>query len=276
MTILLKYIFIVTILTSFVYGEIKQNITLAPLPIKNTASSIQDFLPLQTYLEENLNTSVKCIHKNSYQDIINAFKNGQIDIAYLGPLPFKALEQQYSHIKPIASIKQNNGTSSYRCVLTKFKNDPIDTSKPIKVALTQPLSTCGFYMTDSLLKEKLGVNLKKQKFKYLMSHSNAILSVLDGENIIAGVKDTVASQYATVGMEVVAQSKPLPGFVLVANTKTLTQKDIMKIQNSLLNIDSKTYSTWKGIFSKGFIEVDMNQYNTFEVDFNDIPLEGNM
>ena len=225
---------------------------------------------------EKLSIKIKYIHKNNYQDIINSFKDESLDIAYVGPLPFKALQQQYPYIKPIASVQQNNGTTKYRCVLTKFKKDTIDINKPITVALTQPLSTCGFYMTDKLLKEHLNIELKEQKFQYLMSHTKAILSVLGGENIIAGAKDTIVLKHKTVGMEVIAQSEPLPGLILVANTRTLSAKQIKQIKQTILNLESTTYKKWKGIFSKGFRKVDINQYDAFTVDFNDIPLEGNM
>ena len=275
MLIFLKYISIVTLIATFGYAEIKQTITFAPLPIKNSTKNIQDFLPLNSYLEKKLSIKTKYIHKNNYQDIINSFKNGEIDIAYLGPLPFKALQQQYPHLKAMVSIKQNNKTTKYKCVLTKFKKDTIDTTKPIKIALTQPLSTCGFYMTNILLKEYLNIKLKEQKFQYLMSHTNAILSVTAGENTIAGVKDTIASKHKTIGMEVIAQSKPLAGFVLVANTKTLSTKDIKLIEETILNIDSKIYKSWQGIFSNGFLKVNIDQYKAFNIDFNDIPLEGN-
>lgn len=271
----LKYILIVSIVMPIaLLSENKKIINFSPLPITNTSKSIQDFLPLTSYLEKSLDISIKYLHYKNYQNIIDGFTTGTIDIAYLGPLPFIALQREYPHIKPIATINQKNGSSNYKCVLTKFKKDTIDTTKPLKVALTQPLSTCGYFMTDKLLKSNLSIELNKQKFKYYMSHTNAILSVTAGENLIAGVKDSVASRHQTIGMEIIAQSDLLPGFLLVANTKTLSNKQIEQVKQSLFNLPEESFKKWKGIFSHGFTNTDLKQYNTIEIDFDKIPLKG--
>jgi len=264
------------LLNMALYAQKKDSIYFSPLPLKNTAKNIQDFLPLTSYLEEKINTRIKYIHKNNYKDIIEDFEEGKIDIAYLGPLPYIALKKKYPFIKPIATIKQNNGTTKYRCVLTKFKSDTIDISKPIKVALTQPLSTCGYYMTQELLKQNLQVELKEQQFSYKMSHSNAILSVLEGNYILAGVKDTIAKKYKSVGMEIIAQSEPLAGFLLVGNLKTLSLEQIKQLKKEILNIEPSTYKKWSGVFSNGFIKTNTNEYDLINVEFNNIPLKGNI
>jgi len=276
MSILLKQIFIIVIIPLVLFAQDKTTLNFSPLPIKNTSKNIQDFLPLTSYLENELNLTIKYSHHQNYQDIINDLKAGKIDIAYLGPLPFIALKKEYPQIKLLATINQNNGSTQYRCVLTKFKHDQIDTTIPIKVALTQPLSTCGYYMTQKLLKENLGLELKEQKYDYTMSHSNAILSTLEGNYIVAGAKDSIAEKHKTLGMEIIAKSDPLPGFVLVANLQTISPEQFKSLQNTILNIDKNQYKKWKGLFSKGFSTPKEKEYENFDIDFNDIPLEGNM
>lgn len=276
MSILLKQIFIIVIIPLVLFAQDKTTLNFSPLPIKNTSKNIQDFLPLTSYLENELNLTIKYSHHQNYQDIINDLKTGKIDIAYLGPLPFIALKKEYPQIKLLATINQNNGSTQYRCVLTKFKHDQIDTTIPIKVALTQPLSTCGYYMTQKLLKENLGLELKEQKYDYTMSHSNAILSTLEGNYIAAGAKDSIAEKHKTLGMEIIAKSDPLPGFVLVANLQTISPEQFKSLQNTILNIDKDQYKKWKGLFSKGFSTPKEKEYENFDIDFNDIPLEGNM
>lgn len=274
---LLKYIAIITIVTSLsLFGQNKTTLVFSPLPLTSASKNIQEFLPLTSYLEKKLDLSIKYTHQRNYQDIINGFKSGTIDIAYVGPLPFIALQKEYPQIKPIITINKNNGSSQYRCVLTKFKHDHIDTTMPIKVALTQPLSTCGYYMTQKLLKNNLSLDLKEQKYSYQMSHSDAILSVLEGTHILAGAKDSIVNKHKTLGMEVIAKSDPLPGFVLIVNTQTLSLKQISALENTILNIEKEDYKKWKGIFSNGFSIPNIKEYKNFKIDFNDIPLEGNM
>lgn len=273
---LLKLIFVISIIPTILFSQDKTTFNFSPLPINHTSQNIQDFLPLTSYLEKELNITIQYSKHSNYQDIINNLKTGKIDIAYLGPLPFVALQKEYPHIKPIVTLKQNDGSTKYRCVLTKFKHDSIDTTLPIKVALTQPLSTCGYYMTQKLLKQHLNLNLHDQKYNYTMSHTNAILSTLKGKYIIAGAKELIAQKHKTLGMEIIAKSDPLPGFVIVVNTKTISEKQIELLQKTILDVDEKDYKQWKGIFSSGFALPDINEYNNFTIDFNDIPLEGNM
>jgi len=276
MAVVLKYIVVITITLFTLSANDKKILNFSPLPIKNTSKNIQDFLPLTSYLENKLKITIKYTHYDNYQDIISGFKNGEVDIAYLGPLPFLALKKEYSHIKPIVAINENNGLPQYRCVLTKFKHDQIDTTTPIKIALTQPLSTCGYYMTQKLLKENFTFELKEQKYSYTMSHTDAILSTLEGKYILAGAKDTVAKKHKTLGMEIIAKSDPLPGFLLVGNLQTLSEQQLDSLQQTILNIEKNHYKKWKGLFSNGFSNVNIKEYYDFDIDFNDIPLEGNM
>lgn len=273
----IKYCFVsIILLFSFADANDKQNINFAPLPMKKASKNIQDFVPMNSYLKEKLNLNTTYVYKDNYEDILNSFIKGEIDIAYLGPLPLVSLKQKYPHIKPIITFKQKNGSDKYRCVLAKFKTDSFLGKKNIKVALTQPLSTCGYFMTKKLLKDKFNIKLDEQKYHYTMSHSNAVLGTLSGEYLIAGAKDSIAKKYDSVGIEIIAKSDYLPGFSLIANTKTLSIKQIELIQKTLLEISPKLYKSWKGISAKGFIKANIHDYDVINIKSTTIPLQGNM
>ena len=254
----------------------KDIINFAPLPLEKSIKNIEEFLPMNTFLKEKLQIDIKYIYKKDYADIIKGFADGSIDIAYLGPLPYLYLKKHYKDAVPIVTFRQVNGESNYRCVLAKFKDDIIDKSQTLKIALTQPLSTCGYYITSILLSEKFDINISKQHYNYTMSHSNALIQTLEGKFILAGAKDTIAKQYETLGMEIIAQSHPLPGFSLVVNTKTLTQEQMKDIEKTLLTIPENIYKHWGGITSRGMIQSSLKEYERMKVDFDTIPLKGNM
>lgn len=263
------------VFTHAVSANDKTTINFAPLPTKNATKNIKDFLSLNSYLEENLSININYIYKKDYKDILDGFKNQTIDLAYLGPLPLILLNKQYQYVQPIVAFNNKNNTNKYRCVIAKFKTDNFDKSKPIKVALTQPLSTCGYLMTSKLLKEQFDIDLAQQQFQYTMSHTNALLSVVKGEFLLAGAKDSIAKQFASLGMEIIAQSDLLPGFSLVANKKTLSQKQINDIRDSLLSITKETYSQWNGIASNGMTKITIKDYDSLNIDI-DIPQQGNI
>ncbi|EDZ63477.1 putative ABC transporter, substrate binding protein [Sulfurimonas gotlandica GD1] len=278
MTIFIKKTFILTVfllLSTTLLSDEKRVIKFAPLPIKKASKNIEDFLPMNYYLKEKLSVDIKYVYKQDYQDILNGFKDGTIDMAYLGPLPFVSLKKEYMFVRPIITFKEKSGSSKYRCVLAKFKNDKFDKEKQIKVALTQPLSTCGYLMTSILLKDNFNIDLENQKYDYTMSHVNALISVVKGEFLIAGAKKSIAKKYESLGIEIIAQSDLLPGFSLVVNTQTLSQQQIKEIEDALLELPQEEYKSWKGITSNGIEKANMQDYDELIADF-DIPKKGNM
>jgi ABC-type phosphate/phosphonate transport system substrate-binding protein len=278
MTILAKNISIILVfllLSTTLMSNEKRVIKFAPLPTKKASKNIEDFLPMNSYLKEKLSIDIKYVYKKDYQDILNGFKDGTIDMAYLGPLPFISLKKEYMFVRPIVTFKQKSGSSKYRCVLAKFKNDKFDTQKQVKIALTQPLSTCGYLMTNILLKENFNMELKEQKYDYTMSHTNALISTVKGEFLIAGAKKSIAKKYESLGMEIIAQSRLLPGFSLVVNTQTLSKEQIKEIEDALLRLSQEEYKSWKGITANGIEKANIEDYNELNVDFH-IPKKGNM
>ena len=263
------------IFTSVASAEDKTSINFAPLSTREATNNIKEFLSMTYYLENKLSVDFNYIYKKDYKDILNGFENQTIDLAYLGPLPLITLLKKYPYIEPIVTFKNKNGSSKYRCVLAKFKNDSFDKDKPIKVALTQPLSTCGYLMTSKLLKDEFAIDLREQKYHYTMSHTSALLAVLQGDFLIAGAKDTIARQFESLGMEIIAQSDYLPGLSLVANKKTLSQKQIDDIRNSLLSIPQETIKNWEGFMSHGMTKASIKDYGTLNINV-DIPQHGNI
>ena len=264
-------IFLITLL----YAHEKGVVYFTPLPMKKAKKNIEDFLPLAEYLQEHLNIKIVFNYKSDYADILNGFKNQSIDMAFLGPLPYAILKSEYPYIKPIVSVKQKDGSVHYRCVLSKFAEDIIDKTKPLKVALTQPLSTCGYFMSKKLLKDKLNLDLKNQKYKYTMSHTNAVTGVLKGEFDLAGSTENIANKYKTLGMQIIAKSKPLPGFSIVVNTKTLSHEEINSLKNSLLGISQDDFKLWGGKIRYGLSEADEPSYRELKIGYK-IPEKGNM
>ena len=271
-----KLCFFFMLLTLVSYAKDKRTIVFSPLPTKSSFQVLKDFLPFTSYLENKLNIKIKYEYKSNYKDILDGIKNGSIDMAYLGPLPFVSLKQEYSKVRPIVTFVEKNGKHNYRCVLAKFKADKVDLSKKIKVALTQPLSTCGYFMSSILLNEKYKLDISKLSYDYKMSHDNALLSVLSGDFLLAGAKDSIAKKHSSLGIEILASSQLLPGFTLVTNNKTLEDTFINKLQNTILEIPKTVYKNWKGKGSYGFVKASHEDYGDLSVNMNEIPKVGNI
>lgn len=251
----------------------------APLPLSNTQRVFEDFSPMTQYLEKNLGEHIEFHYEKHYDTIVTLFQENKIDIAYFGPLPFVSLQKTFPAALPLVTFHESDGAQGYRCVLVKFARDRVDfTHSPrIKVALTQPLSTCGYTKTKLLLKEHYGKNLEDMLFRYVGKHDEVALSVVRGDFLVGGVKESVAHEYATLGLEIIASTEMLPGFTLVVNTQTLSASQIDTIKQTLLSTPKEIYQTWGKELSYGMSEANGALFKSLShglLEF-DVPHTGN-
>jgi len=273
---LLFFIILFSISINSYASSMKNTIIFAPLPIDKKSNTYEEFAPLFHYIEKTSGLKIKFLYEEKYSTIIEKFTHNKIDIILVGTLPYIKLNQTYKFNEPIISFKQKNGEAYYRCVVAKFGKDIINFENTLKIALTQPLSTCGYYMTNTLLKKNYKIDIEKQKYHYTMSHHNALTSVLDGDFQLAGVKSDVADDFKTLGIRTIVKSNLVPGLTLVVNTKTLSKKQIEILKNLILSIPKSTYKKWDGISKNGFIKADKKLYENMKIDFKTIPTHGNI
>ncbi len=273
-----SFVMVLLLLSSMVWVDARPLI-FAPLPLSNTQRVFEDFSPMIHYLEKHLGERIEFHYEKQYDTIVRLFQENKIDIAYFDPLPFIALHKTFQGAKPLITFHESGGTHGYRCVLVKFAGDKIDVnhSPRMKVALTQPLSTCGYIKTKFLLKEYYGKELDNMLFSYLGKHDEVALSVIRGDFLVGGVKESVAHEYATLGLEIITSTKMLPGFTLVVNTQTLTQAQIETIKHTLLSTPKEVYQTWGKELSYGMSEANATLFDALSHDaleFN-VPPHGN-
>lgn len=226
----------------------------APLPYFSNAKVLEDFLPMVNYLEEALGETIVFHYETRYDQLVTAFKENKIDIAYVGPLPLAQLQKTSSQALPIVTFHEADGQKGYRCVLVKFANDA--PMKAPTIALTQPLSTCGYVKTKELVQTAFHQDLDTLRYRYVGSHDEVALSILRGDFHSGGMKESIAKEYASLGIEIIEKTALIPGFTLVANTKTLTPQQITQIQQTLLLTPKERYTTWGKDISHGMSKCD--------------------
>lgn len=254
-------------------------IVFAPLPLSNTQKAFEDFNPMVTHLEKALGETIAFRYEKKYDDVIALFQENKIDIAYLGPLPYITLREQFPFAKPLITFHEKDGKKGYRCALVKFAKDTIDTTniKALKVALTQPLSTCGYTKTKFLLEKNMNLNLDEALFRYLGQHDEVALSIIRGEFMIGGMKESIAKSYASLGLQILETSSYFPSFSLIVNTNTLTEEQIDTIKKRLLTTSKEVYKTWGKDISHGMSEADEKLFQkiVFSPKHFSIPQSGN-
>ncbi len=219
-----------------------RDIIFSPLPMEQKAKVLRQVMPLFHYLEKPAASQFKVSYFDNYADILENFKQGKIDLVFLGPLPYIHLRAAYPQAEPIVRFLDQNGKDTYTCsLITGIESDltSIAQLKGKKIGLTQPHSTCGYLTVHSLL-EQAGINIQDTRFRYTGSHQTVALGVIRGEYDAGGVKTSIAKKYSHLGLITLSESASLPGFVLVANKKTMTNATIDRIRTTLLDLQPLT------------------------------------
>lgn len=270
--VLLCLLFFVTPL----FAEQPAPIRFSPIPMLPKEQSIKEFTPFVSYISDQINQKISIELRMFYDDIIDDFIQGKIDLAFLGPLPYVILESRYKDITPMVTFLNSKGKSTYTCSLINFVEDsPSNTD----IALTQPYSTCGYLMTEILLQNK-NESISDYTHYYIGNHRSAALSVIKGQTRYAGLKTSIAKQFEHLGVNIISTSEALPGFLLVANNKTLSPKAIAQIKEKLLALDPQNHSHqeamrhWNSIIKNGSISVEDTAYDSVRKRYHEINIPG--
>lgn len=202
----------------------------APLPVRDGETLLRETLPLLRWLEQRTGRALIIVQPADHQQLVAGFIRGDIDLAVLGPLPYVMLRERFAAAEPLVHWLEVDGQPHYRCALVSFAGDDIALSalRRQRIALTQPLSTCGPLLTDALLRREAGFGLGATRAEFLGGHDSVALGVIAGEFAAGGMRESIAHEYAHLGLRIDALSAPVPGFALVANSE--------RVDAALLNV----------------------------------------
>lgn len=230
-----------------------------PLPMHSEGYVRQEFYPFIKYLESVLQRPVQFVYRHSYKELTDGLVADEIDLAFLGPLPFALMSKQNPDIIPLLQFLNSDGSVGYTCSVGVFSADhlQIEDLKNKKFALTQPYSTCGFLMTERLLNQR-NLSLADNEFQYVGRHPDCALAVIDGKFSACGIKTSIGKQFHHLGLDLIAESEPVPSFVLVANRRTLKATEIEIVRDHLLalkplenKVDAEVTKDWGALIRHG-------------------------
>jgi len=261
--------------------QAEQVIRFAPLPEEDTKIVHEQFQGLADYLQEETGLSIRWVRLRDYADIVEQFRAGDIDLAYLGPLPYVILARDHAPTRPLCCFRDADGAAAYTCSLVVYGGSglTLDRLKGVRFGLTQPYSTCG-YLAASRMLATVGLSLTGDgnSFRYAGSHSEAALGVVQGRYDVAGIKTAIAGRYQHMDLDVIATSPAYPGFNLVANAATLDAATIERLQTALLRLDPKArpglaerMKGWGNPVRHGTVPPNECDYSGVAGDLADLP-----
>ncbi len=227
----------------------------APLPMENRESTVKAFYPLLAYLQKQLQQPVVFAFFNKNSEVAAALKNGTVDFAYLGPLPYVSLRRQGAAVEPLVFFREANGQVRYRCALVSFAGDitQLQQMRGKRIALSQPLSTCGYLGGNAMMLRAGGISLQDMRYRYLGSHEAVALAVVSGDAEIGSVKDDFALKFAPLGLQTLAYSDWLPATGLFASRQRLDDAALKELRRILLATPATVYRTWGRSIRHGMV-----------------------
>jgi phosphonate transport system substrate-binding protein len=243
-----------------------ETIRFAPLPLENRETVVKQYRPMVLYLEKKLNVTIEFVFTDNYADIINNFTKGQIDLAYLGPLPYVELRAKDSQAEPLVHFNEASGKPMYTCAIATLADSQLQLKglKKKAIALTQPLSTCGYLSVNGLLQEQ-GSRLEDNRYTYLDKHDAVALAVVRGEYDAGGLKTAIGKKYAHMGLKIVTETAPMPSFGLVANRATMSASTMQALREALITLepaaaDKEMLATWGDNIRYGAVAASDKDY----------------
>lgn len=250
-----------------------ETIRFAPLPLEEPSIVHEQFGGLIDFLAEHTQTQIQWLSFPDYGDLITAFREGEVDLAYLGPLPLALLQRVHGDARPLGCFRDADGAPHYTCSLVAYGEDNVfpNEIQGKRIGLTQPYSTCGWLAVSEML-HRAGRRLDGDgnSLAYAGSHSQAALGVVRGEYDVAGVKTEIAQRYAHLNLEPIAESQRWPGFSLVANMATLSAQQVARLRAALLELEdasqkpgmSRLTTGWGNQVRNGIVAPEECDYST--------------
>lgn len=242
-----------------------ETLKVALLPDENAGTVIKNNQPLKQYLETTLGKKIDLIVTTDYSSMIEAMRNGRIDLAYFGPLSY-VLARQKSEIEPFVALKAK-GSTTYQSVVIANAGAGIKRIEDIKgrnMAYGDKASTSSHLIPKSVLAERgldAGTDYKEH---FVGSHDAVAMAVQNGHAQAGGLSRPIFESLVErkiidpAKVSVVEYSKPFPQYpwTLRSNLKPELKE---KIRAAF--IDLKDPAVLKPFKAEGFDAITDKHYD---------------
>lgn len=248
------------------------------IPRDNPRILYEKYQPLLDYLASQTPYTYELVLRKSYEDMVTSLATGETDVALLGPLTYLEAHARYGALC-ILKPRGTDGTASYRSVVIRKKggaSKDLPNLKGEAIAFAASKSTSGNLIPRYLL-ANAGIHLDDLKgFANYDYHDSVVKAVLKGQYDAGTVRDSVARKYRKLGIEVIAESEPIPTGPLVAGPG-IPYQVMVNIRKALLAL-TPSEEPGKTVLNRldedlrnGFTEASDEDYAGIRAKFNAIP-----
>lgn len=242
------------------------------IPEQNIFHQVERYEPMAVYLAEKIGRPVQLKILTRYGNIIDNFKELNLDGAFLGSFTF-VLAHEKLGLEALARPEDDQGVAGYHGLLLARQDGGIKTladMKEKKLALVDQATTAGYLFPLAYFLGQ-GVNDLDSFFKdvyYAGTHEDAILDVLNGKADLGAVKNTIFEKLAHKNsamqdrLVIVARSREVPENALaVRGDLDASLKDALR--NALLSMarNPKGAAVLKQFGARRFVETSTDDYH---------------
>jgi len=247
--------------------ETRKPLVIGFIPQGNVFLMIKRWQPLLDYLAKELNIPTEIDLRSTYQEIISALANEEIDICLTGAFVY-VLTKEKADITPLVRRKEF-GSPYYHGLIVVRKDREINDLKDLKgktFAFIDKKSTTGYLLPITMMR-KVGIADPNQYFSeviFTQNHDSGILAVYKQTIDAAAISSTrwLPDAPLTQELKIIWKSKPL--LLGPFSVRRQLDKNLMrKITDAFLKIgvteDTKELS--RHIVVKGFEKAYDEDYN---------------
>jgi phosphonate transport system substrate-binding protein len=191
------------------------DLVIALLPERNVFEQKVKYLPLQSYLSEELELNVNFKLLDNYEQIFAEILDGQVDGGFWGSMN-GAIAQERGGVKMLARPVWKDNTSTYWGYVFSLAESGIEsdpkTWRGRSIAFVNRATTAGFLFPLSLLREAGVTDDPADYFSkpiFSGSHDAAIIAVLQGEVEMGACKNTIYQEFMERNPELVSRFRIL-------------------------------------------------------------------
>jgi phosphonate transport system substrate-binding protein len=170
-----------------------QQIVLGLIPVEGGADVAARFEPMEAHLERAMGIEVQLRPATSYNGVITAMANGQVDFAYFGPKSYVEAANRAGAEALVMELTED-GQAGYHSVIIARRDsgmETLDDARGKRFAFTDPNSASGKLIPSVHFRDKL--NTRPEDFfgeiVFSGSHGTSILQVKNGDIDVAAAND---------------------------------------------------------------------------------------
>ncbi|MFO7727076.1 MAG: phosphate/phosphite/phosphonate ABC transporter substrate-binding protein [Desulfonatronovibrio sp.] len=247
-------------------------LTYAYLPQYSHTESFQRHHRLVEYLSEQTGLSIRQVFPDTFDDHINMFSQGKIDISFTNPFVYVKLASRYG-AKAFARIIEQDGRAEFRGrIIARRDNNEIQTIEDCrnKSWVAVDPSSAGGYLFPLGHFVDHGLNLGD--FSEVLfaggRQENVILGVYAGLHDIGSIREgslkVVRDKIDINQIKVIDNTRWYPGWVY-ASSPRLTPEVVDKIRRAMLKLDYDNNPEQRTILEAahflGFVPSDDKDFN---------------